>query len=440
MTEDLAAIEQKHFVGTWRRQREYKPMTIVDAEGCYFYNKEGKRFLDFSSQAICCNLGHKHRDMIKNIHSQMEKFCYVVGSYATEPKAKLVKLLAEIAPKNLKKTHFATGGTDANEAAIKITRWFTGSHKIISRYKSYHGSTLGSITLTGDFRRIPSEPGIWGVIHAPEAYCYRCPFGMEYPDCGIACAEYTGEIIDREEKVGGVFVEPIPGANGILVPPKEYLPRLREICDETSTLLIADEIMTGFGRTGEWFAVDNYKVSPDIMTLGKGITAAYIPFSATMISKEIADFFEDHLFAHGHTYAGHTLACAAGVSAIEIYKKENLVSRAKKMGKILEKGLKDLKEDHRSIGDVRGVGLLWGVELVKNRKTRESFPVMQDRPFRPIGVVEKIRKEAMDKGLYFYSRYDNLLIGPPLIIKKEEINEALSILDEVLKLSDKECD
>lgn len=438
--EDFSSTDQKHFMATWSFQRDYKPMAIVDAEGCYFYNNDGKKFLDFCSQAVSCNLGHKHEGMIENIYGQLKRFCYVLPSFATEPKAKLAKMLVEIAPKNLRKVHFSTSGTDANEAAIKIVRWFTGSHKIISRYRSYHGSTFGAMTLTGDPRRLPSEPGIHGIIRAPDAYCYRCPFGMEYPDCGITCAEYIREIIDREEKVGGVFIEPIPGADGILVPPKEYLPRLREVCNETDSLLITDEVMTGFGRTGEWFAVDHFKVAPDIMTLGKGITASYLPLAATMISKNVAEFFEEHLFAHGHTYSGHALCCAAGVSAIEIYKSENLISRAKKMGEILGKRLRELGEDHRSIGDVRGMGLFWGVELVKNRNTKEPFPVVAGSSFRTVAMIRKIQKEAMDNGLFLYSRYNTIVIGPPLIIKEEEINEAINILDEVLKLSDSESD
>jgi len=437
---DYAAIERKYIFGTWRYENMWNPRLIEAAEGCYFKDVDGKRYLDFSSQLMCSNLGHRSQKVIEALSDQANKLCYIAPSFATEPAAKLGKKLAEITSGDLQKSFLSLGGAEANEAAIKIARFYTGKTKLISRYRSYHGATSGAIALTGD-PRTQYAVGMPGIIRAPDCYCYRCPFGLEYPDCGIRCAEYVDEIIEMEgeQTVAGVVIEPIVGSNGILVPPDEYMPRLREICDEKGLLLIADEVMTGFGRTGKWFCMEHWDVVPDIMSMAKGLTGAFIPLGATIASKKIADFFEEegNLFCHGHTYSMHPLCCAVALAAIQEYEDRNLIENARLMGEVLDGRLNELMEDHVSVGDVRGKGLFWGVELVKDRETKEPF-VTRSQKFLP-NTLKNISAAAMDRGIYIVNTINTMIIAPPLIVNEKQIDEGIRILDEVLEIADKEC-
>jgi taurine--2-oxoglutarate transaminase len=424
--------------GTWRFQKGWKPLHIVDAEGCYFFDSAGNKYLDFSSQLMCVTLGHKNKAVIQAIEEQARKMPYIAPGYATDVRAELSKLLLEVLPKGLEKFFFCTSGTEANEAAFKIARMYTGRTKIISRYNSYHGSTMGSIAATGDPRRWAMEPAgkIPGVIFAPEVNCYHCPFNLTYPECGIACVEYIDYMIRNESDVAAVIVEPVVGTNGVLIPPKEYMPRLREICDEHDLLLIADEVMTGWGRTGKWFAVDHWDVKPDILTTAKGITSAYTPLGLCATTKEIASYFDDHYFSHGHTYEAHPLTLAPAIAAINEYKRLNLLNRAVEMGEYLGSRLKLLKEKHQSIGDVRGIGLFWAVELVKDRKTKQPFNTFSDKVSGAPLLVDKIAAQMMKKGVFIVSWVSHFVIAPPLIITKEEIEEGVEALDEALEIAD----
>jgi len=428
----------KHLFGSWRTQRSWNPKLITDAEGVYFTDADGKRYLDFSSMLVCSNLGHANERVRKAMAEQAAKLCYVHPGVITEPAVRLAEKLAEVTPGDLTKVFFSTGGAEANEAAIKIARFYTGAPKFLARNRSYHGATSGAITLTGDPRRhyVPEMPG---VVHAPDCYCYRCPFGLEYPGCGITCAEYIREIIEMEGagRIAGVFVEPIVGSNGILVPPDEYMPKLRKICDDTGVLLVADEVMTGFGRTGEWFCVNHWGVVPDIMSMAKGLTGANLPLGATIVRKPIADFFEDNLFCHGHTYANHTLCCAAGVAAVEEYRRLGLIGHAKKMGRVLGKRLMELEDDHVSVGEVRGKGLFWGIEPVRNRETKEPFATRRQR-FEPT-VVSRMGSETFTRGVYVMNVLNTMIVSPPLIVTEEQIDEGVRVIDEVLKIADAEC-
>ena len=439
MGEDYAETTRRYLFGTWRYQKTWNPKVIVGAEGSYFEDIEGKRYLDFSSQLVCSNLGHDNQMVREALSGQGEKLLYISPGFTTKPAAKLAEKLAEVAPGDLCKSYFSLGGAEANEAAVKIARFYTGAPKLVARFRSYHGATSGAISLTGDPRRLyaPVPPG---VVHAPDCYCYRCPFGLEHPGCGVRCVEYIGEMIEMEGagNVAAVFVEPIVGSNGILVPPNKYMPKLRRICDETETLLVADEVMTGFGRTGEWFCVNHWGVVPDIMTLAKGLTSAYIPLSATIVRKPIADFSEeDNLFCHGQTYANHPLGCAAGLAAIEEYERLDLISRARKMGEVLRKRLTELKDDHPSVGDVRGKGLFWGIEPVRNRKTKEPFATRRQR-FEPT-VLGRMAGEALGRGVYIMTVLNTMIVAPPLVVTEEEIDEGVGVMDEVLKIADAEC-
>ena len=439
MGEDHAEITRKYLFGTWRYQKTWNPRVIVGAKGSHFKDSEGKRYLDFSSQLVCSNLGHDNQKVREALTGQGERLLYISPGFTTKPAAKLAEKLAEVAPGDLCKSYFSLGGAEANEAAVKIARFYTEAPKLVARFRSYHGATSGAISLTGDPRRLyaPVPPG---VVHAPDCYCYRCPFGLEHPGCGVRCAEYIGEMIEMEGagNVAAVFVEPIVGSNGILVPPDEYMPRLRRICDETGTLLVADEVMTGFGRTGEWFCVNHWGVVPDIMTLAKGLTSAYIPLSATIVRRPIADFFEgDNLFCHGQTYANHPLGCAAGLAAVQEYERLGLVKRARKMGEILGKRLMELKDDHPSVGDVRGKGLFWGIEPVKDRDTKEPFATRRQR-FEPT-VLGRMAGEALGKGVYVMTVLNTMIVAPPLVVTEEELDEGVGVIDEVLKIADAEC-
>jgi taurine--2-oxoglutarate transaminase len=423
---------------TWAYQKNWKPLTVVDAEGCYFIDSTGKRYLDFSAQLMCVHLGYKNQAVVRAIEEQARALPFIGPGFATEVRAELSKLLVEVLPEGLEKFFFATSGTEANEAAFKIARMYTGKTKIIARYHSYHGSTMGSIAATSDPRRWAMEPAgkIPGVIFAPEAYCYRCPLNHDYPECEVACVEYIEHMIENESDVAAVIVEPIVGTNGVLIPPPEYLPRLREICTKHGVLLIADEVMTGWGRTGTWFAVDHWNVKPDILTTAKGITTAYMPLGLCATTKTIADYFEDHYFAHGHTYEAHPITLAPAVAAINEYRRLNLIERANEIGAYLGEKLHALMAQHPSIGDVRGIGLFWAVEIVKNRTTKEAFNTYKDKVSGVPLTVDKVAAEMMKHGVFIQAWVSHFVIAPPLIVSKEEIDEGIQALDHALAIAD----
>ena len=382
-SEEVVQITRDTNYGTWRFQKGWNPMHIVDAEGCYITDANGKRYLDFSSQLMCMNLGHKNPAVI-DVHREASagSRLHSMPGYATTARAELSKLLLEVLPKGLNKFFFTTSGTDANEAAFKIARMYTGKTKIIARYRSYHGSTAGSIAATGDPRRWAMEPRGKGpgIIFGPEVHCYKCPIKHTYPECGIACADYLEHMIRNEIDVAAVLVEPIVGTNGVIVPPpEEYMPKLRRICDETGVLLIADEVMSGWGRAGEWFAMNLWNVTPDILTTAKGITSAYVPLGLCATSEKIGDFFQDHYFAHGHTYEAHPMTLLPAVATINEMQRLNLVERAANSSPVRRTKAHALKAKHPSVGDVRGKGLFWAVDLVKNQTTKEPFNTYADK-------------------------------------------------------------
>jgi taurine---2-oxoglutarate transaminase len=425
--------------GTWRRQKNWSPLHIVDAEGCHFIDSAGKRYLDFSAQLMCVNLGHKNPAVIEAIAEQARTLPYIAPGYATTVRGELSRLLLEVLPEGLVKFFFATSGTEANEAAMKIARMFTGKTKIIARYRSYHGSTMASIAATGDPRRWPMEPGGkgQGIIFAPEVNCYRCPIKHEYPGCNIACADYLEHMIENESDVAAVIVEPVVGTNGVLVPPPEYFPRLRKICDRHNVLLIADEVMSGWGRTGRWFAMDHWKVQPDILVTAKGITSAYVPLGLCATTARIAEYFDDHYFAHGHTYEAHPMTLAPAIATIHEMQRLNLVERACATGQYLGEKLKALSETHPSVGEVRGVGLFWAVDLVKNRETKEPFNTKAEKLSGTPLVVDQVAAEMMKGGVAAQAWISHLVLAPPLIIEKADIDFGVKILDDALALADR---
>jgi taurine---2-oxoglutarate transaminase len=441
-SQEISELTRKLNYGTWRFQKGWAPLHVVDAEGCFFIDGNGKRYLDFSAQLMCVNLGHKNPAVISAIEAQARALPYIAPGYATDVRVELSQLLLDVLPKGLEKFFFTTSGTEANEAAFKIARLFTGKSKIVSRYRSYHGSTMASIAATGDPRRWASEPSAkgQGVIFGPEVNCYNCPIRHRYPECDIACADYLEHIIENESDVAGVLVEPVVGTNGVLVPPAEYLPRLRRICDRQNVLLIADEVMSGWGRTGKWFAVDHWDVVPDILVTAKGITSAYIPLGLCATTKRVADYFEDHLFAHGHTYEAHPMTLAPAVATIREIQRLNLVERSREMGAYLGQQLLGLQDKHPSIGDVRGLGLFWAIELVRNRATKRPLNTKQEKIAGKPLVVERIAGEMLKAGVAVIPWISHFVIAPPLIIEKQEIDLAIAAFDGALTLADEQVE
>lgn len=433
----------EHVYQTWKKQGVGKPLKVVKAEGCYFYDSNGKRYFDMSSQLMCSNLGHQNKAVIEAIKKQAEKLMYIAPSFDCDIKEEAVKALLEVMPEGLNKFFFSTSGTEANEAAIKMTRTYKfPKYKIISRYHSYHGSTASSISITGDPRRYFAEHArctIDGIIFAPDPYCYRCPFGKEYPKCDVECARYIEYMIKNEGHVAGFIFEPVVGTNGIIVPPKEYYDIVKEIAEKWDILLIADEVMSGWGRTGEWFAVNHWNLKPDIITTAKGSTGAYMPLGITATTQEIYEFFEEHFFAHGHTYSDHPMSLAPIPAVVSEYKRLNLLEHVKKMEKFISKRLNEMKEEHKSIGDVRGIGMFWAIEFVKNRETKEPFTTRKDFMDGKPSIVGELSKAAMERGVYVIGPGwgNHLIIAPPLIATEKELDEAFDVLDEVIEMADK---
>jgi taurine--2-oxoglutarate transaminase len=437
-SDEITAITRQTNYGTWRYQKTWKPLHVADAEGCWFTDGAGKRYLDLSSQLMCVNLGHKNPRVVESIAEQARELAYAGPGYATRARASLSLKLLEVLPEGLNKFFFATSGTEANEAAFKIARMVTGRNKIISRYRSYHGSTSGSIAATGDPRRWAMEPGGKGsgFVFAPETNCYDCPIKHTYPGCNIACADYIEHMIRNEGDVAAVIIEPVVGTNGVLVPPAEYLPRLRKICDEQRVLLIADEVMSGWGRTGTWFAVDHWGAKPDILVTAKGITSAYVPLGLCATTSKIADYFEDHYFSHGHTYEAHPLTLGPALATIEEIERLDLVARAAALEPYVRGKLESLKAKHPAVGDVRGLGLFFGVEIVKNRATKEPFNTMRDKVEGKPLVVDQIAARMMAQGVSLQAWVSHFVIAPPLIVTKEELDLGIAALDEQLSVAD----
>jgi taurine---2-oxoglutarate transaminase len=438
-TQEVVEWTKKLNYGTWRYQKSWNPMHVVDAEGCYFTDANGKRYFDLSSQLMCSNLGHKNAAVIEAIVEQARTLPYIMPSYATEARVKLSRLLLEVLPEGLTKFFFTTSGTEANEAAFKIARMYTGKTKIIARYRSYHGSTTASIAATGDPRRWPMEPGGkgQGFLFAPEVNCYKCPIRHTYPECGIACADYLEHMIENESDVAAVIVEPIVGTNGVLIPPKEYMPKLREICDRTGVLLIADEVMSGWGRTGEWFAMDHWGVKPDILVTAKGITSAYVPLGLCATTGKIAEYFDNHFFAHGHTYEAHPMTLAPAIAAINEMRRLDLVNRSRQMGEYLGGKLHALKTKHPSIGEVRGLGLFWALDLVRDQAEKTPFNTMRDKVEGKPTVVDQVAAEMLKRGVYLQAWISHFVIAPPLIVEKHELDFAVDALDQALSIADR---
>jgi taurine---2-oxoglutarate transaminase len=434
-------VRESNFV-TWRRQGGWAPLVVTRAEDSTFWTDDGRAILDFSSQLIATNLGHSNRAVQEAIARQARELPYAAPGFATRPRAELSESLREILPDGVDQLFFSTSGTEANEAALKIARVAKGRTKVVSRYRSYHGATAASISVTGDVRRRASEPHqkVPGTVFAPDCYCYRCPFGLTYPSCGVACAQYVDYQLEHEGDVAAMIVEPVVGTNGVIVPVPEYLPRIRAITKAHDVLLIADEVMTAWGRTGTWFAVEHWGVVPDILTTAKGVTGAYVPLGVTATTSELHDVFRDRYFPHGHTYEAHPLTLAPAVAAIAEYRRLDLLAKSARDGEYLLARLRELAPRHRSVGDVRGLGLFAAVELVRNRTTRAPFNTPEDKLAGRALVAEKVAQAMLSDGVYVMPWVSHLVIAPPLIVTREELDSGVDSLDRALAVADAAAD
>ena len=424
--DEIVSLTRAHTLFEWSAQSKVDPIPVAGAKGCWFWTPEGKRYLDFNSQLMCVNIGHGDPRVVKAIQDQAATLAYANPFMATEPRARLGAKLAAIAPGDIDVFFFTNGGAEANENAIKIARFYTGRHKILARYRSYHGGTAGAAALTGDPRRWAAEPGIPGVVHVPDPY-----HGIQrgWDDVGLALANLE-EVIQLEgpHTIAAFFLETVTGTNGILVPPDGYLQGVRDICTRHGILMVADEVMAGFGRTGEWFAVNHWNVVPDLLTMAKGLTSAYVPLGAVGMRRAIADHFTDKVFYGGLTYNSHPLGCATALATIAVYEEDGLIARAKRMGEVMSRHMQDLQSRHPIVGAARSLGLFGMLELVKDRKTME--------PIAPFNGTSKPMQELgrffRDEGLYTFVRWNTVMTNPPLIVSEDELAHGFDIIDRGL--------
>jgi len=435
--EEIVSLTKEHNFFSWSAQGAVNPIPMTRAKGVYFWDANGKRYFDLNSQLMCVNIGHGDERVIKAIQDQAAELVYAGPSMATKVRAEIGRELAEVTPGDLKKFFFTLGGAEANESAIKMARAVTGRQKIITRYRAYHGATAGAITLTGDHRRWANEPGIPGVIRVFDPYKYRSPLYHEGDSDEVfarKCLDQIEEVLMYEgpHTVAAFFIETVTGTNGIIIPPDGYLQGLREICDKYGILLICDEVMAGLGRTGEWFAVDHWKVVPDMITMAKGLTSAYMPLGAVALNQKVADHFEKNVFYGGLTYSAHPMCLAAAVANMRVLKEDDLVGNSKRMGKVMGELMEDLKAEHKSVGDVRNIGLFGVLEFVRNRKTKEPMA-----PYTGGGPeMTKLAAFLKEKGVYAFIWRNMLHTNPPLCATEAELREVFEIINEGLAIAD----
>ncbi len=437
---EILPLSLQHSFWTWSAQGKVSPIPVTHAKGVYFWDADGKRYLDFNSMTMCVNIGHGDPRVIEAIVAQARQLPYAGPPMATKPRAVLGELLSEITPGSLDRFLFTLGGADANENAIKLARASTGRHKILARYRSYHGASAGAMAATGDPRRVGWEPNLMpGVVHFLDPYRYRSTFHRTNPD--ISEAEFTQDYLNHLEEIiryegpetiAAILIESVTGTNGIIIPPEGYLQGVRALCDRYGILLIADEVMSGFGRTGKWFAIQHWDVVPDLMTMAKGLTSAYAPLGAVAIKPEIADTFQDRVYQSGLTYTAHPISLAAAIANIRVMQEDHLIEHSAEMGQVLHRLLTDLSEQHPSVGEVRSIGLFGIIELVRDRKTKEPMaPFFGTSP-----EMVAIRKYMLDHGVYIYTHWHTALVIPPLPITEEQLSEGFAVLDKALEITD----
>lgn len=429
---EIKAMDLKYNLHSWSKQGRLDPMVITKAEGIYLWDSDGKQYMDMSSELVNSNVGHGNKEIIEAIKEQADKYCFLSPAFALEPRSKLAKMVIDRMPDTMGKVFFTNGGADANENAIKIARLYTGRYKIMSRYRSYHGSTFGAGNITGEPRRYALEPGIPGFVKFFDPYIYReaVTFSSEEEATKFYITKLREQVVyENPGTIAAIVMETITGSNGIIIPPKGYLEGVRKICDEFGIMMICDEVMAGWCRTGKMFAFENFHVKPDIVSFAKGITCGYVQLGGVAVSKKIAAFFDDHVLSCGLTYSGHPLACAAGVACLNYYDTAHILDNVNAVGKVLGELEEELKINHACVGDVRYIGLWSAIELVKDKGTKEPLvPYGQD----PEGVMPGIIKKLIKKGFFTYSHENTIMVAPPLIITEKQLREAMGILDDVL--------
>ena len=441
---EILPLARKHVFWTWSAQAKVNPITIKKAQGVYFWDIDGKKYLDLNSMTMCVNVGHGEQRIIQAMTDQIQELTYAAPGMATKVRSLASKMVADISPDGtLTKVLFTLGGADANENAIKLARGFTGKSKILTRYRSYHGATAGAMAATGDTRRWMWEPLLMpGVVHFLDPYRYRSTFHRSNPE--ISEEDFSQDYLNHLEEIilyegpqtiAGILMESVTGTNGIIIPPAGYMQGVRKLCDKYEIVMIADEVMSGFGRTGQWFAVDHWKVIPDIMTMAKGLTSAYAPLGAVAMKPDIASAFDERIFESGLTYTSHPVSLAAAIANINVMRDDKIVEHTADVGVKLRSMLNDLGEKHESIGDVRSIGLFAILELVKNRSTKEPMAPWNSSSQE----MNTFRKYCLDNGLYLYTHWHSVLIIPPLIITETQLLEAMGILDKALDITDKAC-
>lgn len=432
--------DRAHVFHSWSAQATLDPVDLVSGQGSWFWDSNGKKYLDFSSQLVNLNIGHQHPKLIAAIQEQAGKLCTVAPQFANEARSEAARLITELAPGDLNMVFFTNGGAEAAEYASRMAKLHTGRHKILTTYRSYHGSTSGAIALTGDPRRWPNEVGASGAVKFWGPYPYRSAFHStnDQQECQRAL-QHLEDVLTFEgpHTVAMIALETVVGTNGILVPPDGYLQGVRDICNKYGIIMMCDEVMAGFGRCGEWFSVDKWKVTPDLLTFAKGVNSGYVPLGGVVISQKIADTFRERVFPGGLTYSGHPLACASAVASINIFKDEKIVEHARMLGTdVIGPGLEKLKVKHPSVGDVRGLGVFWAIELVSNRETRKPYV-----PFNASGADAKPMLELVaackQHGLWPFAHFNRIHVVPPCNTSVEDVEIGLEIIDQVLDLADK---
>ncbi|MCL1631583.1 aminotransferase class III-fold pyridoxal phosphate-dependent enzyme [Sporolactobacillus sp. CPB3-1] len=430
----IKADDRQYVLHSWTRQKDVHPKIIRKANGIFFWDEAGRKFYDMCSQLVYLNVGHHHPKLMEEF-KHIGEIPLASPGFATASKAELAKKIIEVAPENMAKVFFANGGADSNDHAVKIARMFTGRYKIFSRYRSYHGATFGAGNLSGESRRFTVEPGLPGFIKFETPYLYRetVHFDSEEAAADFYLERLNNQILyEGPDTIAAIFMETIPGSNGVLIPPKGYMEGVRELCTKYGILMICDEVMAGFGRTGKMFAVEHFDIKPDIMTFAKGVTCGYSPLGGVIVSREIADYFDDHVLMTGLTYSGHTVSTQIGCATLDIYKEEHLVEHAAEMGEVLADRLEQLKR-FASVGDVRCIGLFAAVELVKDKATKEPLIAYgMDYGKDKAGLMSKFVGLLMAHGFYTYSHESSVMIAPPLIITADELNEAMDLFEQAL--------
>ncbi|WP_153796673.1 aminotransferase class III-fold pyridoxal phosphate-dependent enzyme [Foetidibacter luteolus] len=430
-----------HTLFSWSAQKGLNPIVVEKAEGVYLYDYNGKRYIDFSSGLVNVNIGHGNQRITQAVVQQMQQVSYVTPGCITKARGDLGKQLAAIAPEGLNKTLFTIGGAEAIENAVKLARLYTGRHKIIARYRAFHGGSYGAMAAGGDPRKLPHDSQqAPNIVHVEDPYCYRCPWGQQPESCHRLCVDHVERVIEFEgpENIAAVIMEGESGTSGCIKYPPGYLQSIRALCDRYGILLIADEVMSGFGRTGKWFGVDNYQVVPDMIATAKGITAGYIPLGALIVSDRIAEHFNDRVLWLGLTYSAHPVSCAAGVETLKVYNDENLLENAAAMGSYIEQQVQMLMDKHRSIGDFRNTGLLGCLELVKNRQTKEPMAPYNAKA-ADMGIMNQVAAKLKELGMYAFVRWNYIFVAPPLCITRQQADEGLAIIDKALEIADEHC-